>query len=152
MKPSAKYLVCVDGREESRMALKLACMKARAYGGQVDLLHVLMPADFQTLGGIADRMREERRAEGEQLLAQLCTEASMTHGITPTPLLREGATGDEIVEAVLADADIGMLVVGTSQDGGKLAAWLAAQLGGKLSIPLLMVPKNLTDLQLQSLA
>ncbi len=32
-----------------------------------------------------------------------------------------------------------------------LAAWLAGQLGHKLFIPLLMVPGNLTDHQLQSL-
>ena len=32
-----------------------------------------------------------------------------------------------------------------------LASWLAGQLGGKLLTPLLMVPGNLTDEQLQQL-
>ena len=149
-----KYLVCIDGREESRTALRLACMKARARGSAVGMLHVITPADFQTLGAIADRMREERHREGEQLLQKLADEAATRYGIAPTMVLREGQTGDEILTAVLEDPDINMIVIGVAQASntrGKLAAWLASQLGGKLLIPLMMVPGNLTDQQLESL-
>ncbi len=150
---ATKYLVCVDSREESRVALRLACMKAAASGGSVDLLHVITPADFQTLGAIADRMREERRGEGEQLLKNLSEEANR-YGITPSLLLREGAAGDEILAAAFEDPNINMIVIGIAQHGsgrGTLAAWLAGQLGSKLFVPLLMVPGNLTDQQLQAL-
>ena len=150
---AAKYLVCVDGREESRIALRLACMKARMRGSSVDMLHVMTPADFQTLGAVADRMREERRSEGEQLLKTLSEEANR-HGIVPTLLLREGAIGDEIIAAALENPDINIIVIGIAQQSsgrGKLAAWLAGQLGSKLFVPLLMVPGNLTDQQLQAL-
>lgn len=149
-----KYLACVDGREESRVALRLACMKAKSRGGSVGILHIIEPVDFQTLGGVAERMREERKLEAEKLLKTLSDEASAAYGITPTPMLREGATGDEIVAASLEDHDVIMLVIGVAQQNnapGKLAAWLAGQLGSKLFIPLLMVPGNLTDQQLQGL-
>ena len=151
---SPKYLVCVDARIESRVALKLACMKAIERKGTVDILHVVSPADFQTLGAIADRMKEERRQEGEALLKQLADEASAEHGITPGMILREGITGDEIVAAAMDDHDIIMLVMGIalqSNSRGKLMAWLASQLGHKLLTPILMVPGNLTDQQLSSL-
>lgn len=149
-----KYLVCVDSREESHTAFTLACMKAKARGGMVALLHIIAPADFQTLGAIADRMREERQKEGEQLLKKLSDEASAIFGIMPESVLREGPTGDEIVAAALDDHDIIMVAIGIASQTagrGKLAAWLASQLGGKLLIPLLMVPGNLTEQQLQSL-
>jgi len=148
-----KYLVCVDGREESRAALRLGCLKAKARNGTVDILHVIAPADFQTLGAIADRMREERKKEGELLLKNLSDEATLAYGITPTPILHEGPTGDEIIAAALADHDVIMVVIGIAQGSGRgtLATWLAGQLGSKLFIPLLMVPGNLTDQQLQSL-
>jgi nucleotide-binding universal stress UspA family protein len=150
---AAKYLVCIDNREESRIALRLACMKARMRGSSVDLLHVIIPADFQTLGGIAERMREERRAEGEQLLKTLSEEANR-YGIVPSLLLREGSVGDEILAATRDNPDINIIVIGIAQQSsgrGKLAAWLAGQLGSKLFVPLLMVPGNLTDQQLQAL-
>ena len=150
---SSKYLICIDPREESRTALQLACMKASARGIRVAMLHVITPADFQTLGSIADRMREERKNEGQSLLNALAEEAFATYGIRPDILLREGSVGDEIIAAAMDDADINMIVIGIAQDSGrgKLAAWLAGQLGGKLYVPLLMVPGNLTDQQLQTL-
>lgn len=150
---SAKYLVCVDNREESRVALRLACMKAVARGSRVGMLHVIPPGDFQTLGMVADRMREERHAEAEQLLTKLADEANTAFGIRPSIMLREGIIGDEILATALEDPDVNMIVIGIAQATGRgtLAAWLAAQLGHKLFIPLLMVPGNLTDQQLQSL-
>jgi len=151
-----KYLVCVDNREECRAALKLVCLKAVARKAAVDMLHVTPPADFQTLGAIADRMKEERRREGEDLLKTLADEAYAAYGMRPTPLLREGAIGEEIIAAALADADVIMVVIGiaasmNSSGRGTLASWLAGQLGQKFPIPLLMVPGNLTDQQLQNL-
>ncbi len=149
---SAKYLVCVDQREESRVALRLACMKAVARGSTVGMLHVIPPTDFQTLGAIADRMREERRAEAEKLLKNLADEAAAAFGVRPGIILREGPVGEEILAAALEDADVNMIVIGIAQASGRgtLASWLAGQLGHKLFIPLLMVPGNLTDQQLQS--
>lgn len=150
----SRYLVCVDQHEESKVALRLACMKANARGSQVVMVHVIAPADFQTLGAIADRMREERKREGQKLLNDLAEEAFATYGIRPVTALREGSTGDEILETILADVNINIVVIGTTQHGagrGKLTSWLATQLGSKLLVPLLMVPGNLTDQQLHAL-
>lgn len=151
---AVKYLVCVDHREESRIALRLACMKAKARGYRIDLLHVINPADFQTLGGIADRMREEQMAEAQELLNALSDDVRQHYGITPGIILREGNTGDEVVSVALSDPDTIIIYLGIAQQSssrGKLAAWLASQLGSKLFVPLLMVPGNLTDEQLQTL-
>ncbi|MDX2112623.1 MAG: universal stress protein [Alphaproteobacteria bacterium] len=148
-----KYLVCVDQREECLAALRLVCLKALARSGCVDMLHVTPPADFQTLGTIADRIREERRGEAGQLLARLADECQQQLGLRPGIVLREGAIGEEIIAAATADPDAIMVVIGTSHSGarGSLAAWLANQLGTKLPIPLLMVPGNLTQQQLAQL-
>jgi nucleotide-binding universal stress UspA family protein len=150
-----KFLVCVDQHEESFAALKFACLRAITRNALVDILHVLPPADFQTLGMIADRMSEDRRAEAEQLLKRLSTEANVLYGVTPGLILREGSAGDEIVKVVEEEQDVSAIVIGTAnhtKGRGKLAAWLAQQLGQKLYIPLLMVPGNLNDEQIRALA
>lgn len=149
-----KFLVCVDQHEESVAALKFACLKAISRGAIIDIVHVLPPADFQTLGMIADRMSEEQRAEGETLLKKLRDEAQRLYGITPGLILREGSTGDELIRVVEEMQDVSLLIVGTAhhmKGRGKLAAWLAQQLGQKLYIPLLMVPGNLNDEQIKVL-
>lgn len=154
IKKTVKYLVCIDGRDECWAALRLACMKARVRGGKVDMLHVIPPADFQSLGGVAERMREERLAEGNTLLEKMANDVATAYGIAPQKILREGTPGEEIIKASLSDPNIITVVIGIAADHsgrGKLASWLAGQLGGKLLTPLLMVPGNLTDEQLQQL-
>ena len=150
-----RYLVCVDARKECRVALRLACMKVKARSGNITLLHIVPPVDFQTLGGIADRMRIERLREGEALLASLSDEAKESFGITTTLLLLEGTAGEKIVETAMSDPSIIILVLGITQQqntpGGKLSAWLAGQLNNTLFVPLLLVPGNLTDQQLSTL-
>lgn len=150
-----RYLVCVDSRSECRVALRLACMKVLAKTGQITLLHVVSPVDFQTLGAIADRMRVERLREGEELLAKLSAEAQKSFGITPTLLLLEGSAGDKIIETIRNDPSIIILVLGITQQQhsglGKLSAWLAGQLNSNLMVPILMVPGNLSDEQLATL-
>jgi hypothetical protein len=154
MPKSIKFLACVDHRDESKVALRLSCMKAQSRGGAVDMIHVITPADFQAIGAVADRMREEQKTEAEKFLATLANEAATTYGVAPRALLREGEIGEEIVKVASADADIICVVIGIAHQNnsrGSLASWLAAQLGGKLLTPLLMVPGNLTDEQLKNL-
>ena len=149
-----KYMACVDHRPESHVALRLACMKAKTRGGAVTMVHVVAPADFQTLGAIADRMKEERRREGEELLSSLADQAFSLYGVRPHLMLREGSSGEEIINASLEDHEIIMMVIGIASQNsgrGRLAAWLAGQLGHRLLTPLLMVQGNLTEEQLQSL-
>lgn len=149
-----KFLVCVDSGAESRVALRLACEKARLRGGMIDIVHVIPPADFQSLFAVADRMQIERRQEAEQLVQKLSEEFCAPCGITPGIVLREGTIGDEIVAAALEDLDASLLVLGVAEHSasrGKLISWLAVQLGAKLFIPLMLVPGNLTDQQLQGL-
>lgn len=151
---ASKFMVCVDRKEESKIALRLACQKANARGSEVCMLHVISPADFQTLGAVADRMREERREEGLQLLSDLAEVAYATYGIRPATLLREGAVGEEIIAAVQDDHDVNIIALGIAEESsgrGKLTSWLASQLGSKLYVPLLMIPGNLTDQQLHAL-
>lgn len=149
-----KYLVCVDKREESRVALRLAVAKAVARGGAISILHVIPPGDFQSITAIAERMEQERRQEAEALMQQVADDIFAASGIMPSILLREGTIGDEILAAAMEDYDAGMLVLGVAAQNtsrGKLVSWLASQLGGKLFIPLMLVPGNLTDQQLQAL-
>jgi nucleotide-binding universal stress UspA family protein len=152
---TGKYLVCVDASESSRVALHFACKKALKRGGTVELLHVVPKGDMQNLFGVGNKMREEQRQEAEILLKSLSESAFQYSGITPTVQIREGRLGEEILEAALADHSVNMLVLGASPesaDKGHLVNWLAGKLGDRLLVPLMLVPGNLTDLQIDELS
>jgi nucleotide-binding universal stress UspA family protein len=150
----AKYLVCVDGSPHSRVAVRFACLRARNTRGYVMLLSVIEPAEFQHWVAVEDVMKAERRQEVELLLQDLAAEVNEWANVMPALSVREGHIGDEILAAVEEDPSINFLVVGAappSQHGGKLISWLAGQLAGRLRIPLVVVPGNLSDEQLMNL-
>jgi nucleotide-binding universal stress UspA family protein len=155
MEKAAKYLICVDANESSRVALHFACKKAMKRGGAVEILHVVAPADMQNLFGVMDKMREERRQEAEIMVKSLSESAFQYAGVTPAVQIREGRPGEEIINAALQDNDVNMLVLGASPESakrGNLIQWLAGKLGDRLLVPIMLVPGNLTDLQIDELS
>lgn len=150
-----KFLVCVDDSPQSRTALRFAALRARNVGGLLALLHIIEPAECQEWMSIADAMEIERRCEAERLLHERAGEVNDLTGLIPELQVRTGTIGTEILAAIQEDGDIHALVVGAAPPGarrGKLISWLAAQLAGALDIPLVVVPGNLTDAQIDRLA
>ncbi len=155
MEYNGKYLVCVDGSAAAKVALQFACKKASKRGGVVEILHVIPPADMQNMFGMLEKAREEQRKEAEALTASMCASALEYSGVGPRVLIREGRLGEEVLSAVMEDPHIDMIMLGVSPDsdgGGKLLLWLAGKLGDKLLVPILLIPGNLTDLQIEELS
>ena len=151
----AKYLVCVDSKDYSRMALRFACSVAKDSGCLVDLIHVIEPADFQTFGSVANKILEEKRQEAEQLLQDYAEEAQKYAGITPSIILKEGNIEDEVVSAIEEDHSINLVVLGTSPESKnrrKLLPELVAHIGETISVPVMIVPDCLTEHQIKQLA
>lgn len=152
---TGKYMVCVDGSPASRIALRFACKKAAKRGGVVDMLHVIPPADMQNMFGVLEKAREEQRKAAEELTAELCASAVAYSGLTPRIIMREGKAGEEVLNAVMEDSKVDMIILGVSAEhksGDRLIQWLSGKLGDKLLVPMLLVPGNLTDLQIEELS
>lgn len=155
MEKSGKCLVCVDNGDAARVALHYACKKAAKRGGSVEMLHIIAPGDMQNLFGVANKMREEQRVEAENLMKTLSESAFKYASLTPGVQIREGRLGEEILGAALKDNSVNMLMLGASPEAsgkGKLIHWLAGKLGDRLLVPLMLVPGNLTDLQIEELS
>lgn len=150
----SKYLVCVDHTDVSRSALRFACSKARKRNIRIDVLHVMPPVDGQLVGAVADKMRQEQRADAEKLLQSLAHEAVGEFGITPSLLIREGIPADQILAQTQEDYFTNMLVLGVSpQSSGrrKVINTLTNYYADKLHIPIMLVPGNMTDEEMDKL-
>lgn len=149
-----KFLVCVDRRPQSRVAVHFACRRAKNTGGRVSLLHVIEPPEFQHWMAVGDVMEDERRADAEQLLLDLSAEVNEWAGEVPEIVVREGDIGEQILAHVEEDQTINVLVVGSappSEQSFSLITFLAGKLVGNLSIPLVIVPGNLSDEQIANM-
>jgi nucleotide-binding universal stress UspA family protein len=149
------FLVVVDESEEMRHALRFACRRAKNSGGRVALLHVIEPSEFQHWMAVGDLMREEARAEAEQLLQKLASGVAEMAGSMPVLYVREGDCRDELFKLLDEEPQVSILVLGakTGSGGpGPLVSALTGKFLGKLRVPITLVPDNLDNETLDNIS
>lgn len=150
-----KFLAVVDETEECKVALRFAARRAQHTNGLVSLLYVIAPADFQQWAGVERKMREEAREEAERALHEAARIVNDIVGTTPEFVIRDGRASDEIRALIRDDRAISILVLaaGLSKEGpGPLVSLIAGPTGNAYSIPVTVVPGNLSDEQVDALA
>ncbi len=147
-----KFLCVVDDTSECNRAVLYAERRATNTGGSLELLYVSEPEDFQHWLGVEEIMKAEARETGEAALEKYA-QYSRDHGsIDPELIYREGKTYEELQKLIEEDQDIAVLVLasGDGNEGpGPLVSALAAS-GTAFSIPVIVVPYNMSDEEIES--
>ncbi len=149
-----KFLAIIDATPECERAVVYASQRAKNTNGVLVLLYVIEPGDFQHWLGVEKIMREEAQATAAAALDSFATKVRQTLGIEPELVVREGKPSEEIHKLIEADQDIAILVLaaGASKEGpGPLVASIAGK-GAAFPIPVTVVPQNLSDEEISSLA
>ncbi|MDZ4380865.1 MAG: universal stress protein [Parvibaculum sp.] len=151
-----KFLVIVDGTPESEVAIHFASLRASHTGGVVTLLAVIEPGEAsQQWLGVKNIMREEAREEAEELLHRLAAHVNEYAGIMPELIIREGRRDEQVMQLIREDKDVAILVLaaGTGKEGpGPLVSMVASASEKAFPIPVTVVPGDLTEEALRSLA
>ena len=149
-----KFLAIIDDTPECERAVAYASKRAKSTGGVLVLLYVIEPGDFQHWLGVEKIMREEANQAAGAALDVYATKVRETIGIEPELVIREGKPSDEIHKLIEDDQDIAILVLaaGAAKEGpGPLVASIAGK-GAAFPIPVTVVPQNLSDEDIDSLA
>jgi nucleotide-binding universal stress UspA family protein len=140
-----KFLAVIDGTPECSRAVLFAGLRARNTGGQLVLVYVCTPGDFQHWIGVEEIMMAEAREAGEAALDEFASFARERAGVDPERVIREGQVGEELLKLIEEDRDISILILaaGESKDGpGPLVSSVA---GHGYPIPVTVVPANMSD-------
>lgn len=144
-------LVAIDGSENSLVAAGVAAQMARSLDAHLGMIHVL---DLPVRGfwaGLEDRIQDDVRAQAEATLGEIAEKMHEVCDVIPEFLIVEGVPEEEILKAVAAEPNVIMVVAGSqglaTEKKSQLklrpgAGKLAAKLTNKLSVPLLLVPRN----------
>jgi nucleotide-binding universal stress UspA family protein len=154
MANTSRYLVCVNEKSHSKTALAYACTKAKTHGCEVDMLYIIDPVDYNTIFSVADVIKQERYEDAQKLFTELQATAKELHNITPTGVVREGRISEEIINQIVENEDTVLLLIGVAADGSssnQLISQLSSELGSSFQIPLLFVPGDLTQKQINKL-
>ena len=154
MPSSRVFLVVVDDSPEMRAALRFACRRARSSDGQVALLRVIEPAEYQHFASIGNLMRAEARENAEQLLNRLAGEVNALSDHVPVLYVREGDPREELIKVITEEPSISVLVLAAdtgSKGPGPLITALTGKYMGKMRVPVTIVPGSLTDDQIDQI-
>ena len=148
------FLVVVDETEELHQALHFACARAKSIDANIALVYVITPNDFGHWASVDALMREEAREQAEEIIKSHSDYANSFTGKTPLVYIREGETTDQILQLIEEEEQICQLVLGAntkSDSAGPIVNYITGKGAARCKIPVVIVPGNLTDAQIEAL-
>jgi nucleotide-binding universal stress UspA family protein len=140
------YLVVADESEEFPVALQYAVKMANTNKCRVGILYVMESQGFQHWGNVEKRMRDEQRAQAEEIVNRACIDIQDMEGNIPSIYIEEGARADALASAIERDPNVSMLILaGGTQSGnpGPLVSYYTGKGLTRLRVPLMIVPDHL---------
>ncbi|GGC20791.1 universal stress protein [Novosphingobium marinum] len=148
------YLVIVDESEEARSALRFAARRAAKTGGNVHLLAIVPPQEFNAFAGVQATIEEEARARAETLVTAAAGNLLSESGRMPIISVMSGE-GEKVIREYLAEhPEVSALVLGAAKEGspGPLVTHFAGAQAGQLPCPVFIIPGSLSTDDLDKLS
>jgi len=154
MKHRSKFLVIVDDSEELAVAVRFASIRALNTKGGIVLLKIIEHSDPQHWQSVEEIILQEAREEAQEKLKKWSKIINDLSGITPELCVKEGIASEKIIEVLEDDDAVRFLVLAASsgEKPGPLVSLLAGQKSGKLPVPIVIVPQDLSDEAIDDLA
>ena len=105
-------------------------------------------------GNLLKIILQEARDEAQEKLKKWSKVINDLSGITPELCVKEGIASEKIIEVLEEDDAVRFLVLAASsgEKPGPLVSLLAGQKSGKLPVPIVIVPQDLSDEAIDDLA
>ncbi|WP_375653276.1 universal stress protein [Bartonella sp. AP19HLJMH] len=153
-KPKKKNLVIIDETPECRRAVAFAAQHAQNTSRTLVLLCVVDSAEFQHFLGVNNVMRTESKQSAHKILGDIASKVRTTHALETEIVVREGKKIDEISKLIDEDKRIALIVLAASEhtEGPGPLVQLIGNKGTAFSIPVIVIPSNLADEDIRSIA
>lgn len=148
-----KFLVVLDDSQECLSAMRFAAMRANHTGGGVEVLAVIPPEEFNHWIGVGEIMREEARERIHAHFEVFAQWMRDKQGVDPELVIREGKPEVEVIAQITDDPEVGVLVLGASVEKKGPGPLVTAMIknSGTLSVPITVVPGNLSKERLEAI-
>ncbi|WP_019223587.1 universal stress protein [Bartonella rattaustraliani] len=153
-KNKKKILVIIDETPECRRAIAFAAQYAQNNKRTLVLFSVIDSVEFQHFLGVNNVMRAESTQIAHKMLGKIANEVRATHALETEIIVREGKKVDEISNLIDEDKQIVLIVLAASRhtEGPGPLVQLIGNRGTAFSIPVTIIPSNLEDEDIESIA
>lgn len=148
-----KFLVVLDDSRECLNAMRFAAMRAEKTGGEVEILAVIPPEEFNHWLGVGTLMRDEAKERVHAHYEVFAKWMRDKHNVDPRLVIREGEAVQKILERINENPEIGVLVLGAGsgkQGPGPLITQLMKS-AGNLPVPMTIVPGEMSKERLEEI-
>ncbi len=151
------FEIAVEGEEYpavERMFYYASRWAVRVGGGVVMLRIIEIEDQNQQWLGVVDIMRAEAEEAANEALDRASGRANGIAAITPERAIREGEPTEQILDVIDKDVDIAMLVLAANPgpEGPGPLITIMAQAAGSFPIPVVIVPGDLSDADIDGLS
>ncbi|WP_455478032.1 universal stress protein [Bartonella sp. B10] len=149
-----KILVIIDETPECQRAVAFAAQHAKNTNRTLMLLSVVDNSEFQHFLGVNDIMRTETTQNAYRILERIANNIHTMQSFEVEIVVREGKKIDEIFKLIDEDKGITLIVLAASghTEGPGPLVKLIANRGTAFSIPVTVIPSNLADEDIESIA
>ncbi|CAK02024.1 universal stress protein [Bartonella tribocorum] len=153
-KTKKKNLVIIDETPECRRAVAFAAQHAQNTNRTLVLLCVVDSTEFQHFLGVNNIMRTESTQSAHKILGDIASDVRTSHALETEIVVREGKKIDEISKLIDEDKRIALIVLAASghTEGPGPLIQLIGNKGTAFSIPVIVIPSNLADEDIRSIA
>ncbi len=140
-------IVCVDTANESELIIRYACYKAKITGFELRVLAVMENSHKNLLFG-SKAIEQEKRGNIEKHLKKLVSSINKDSGIIPSISIREGEIVSEITKEIKNTPKCAMIIFGKSNNSmsdNTVLPKISKRVGGRIQVPVLIVPENLSE-------
>ncbi|WP_455465814.1 universal stress protein [Bartonella sp. B39] len=149
-----KILVIIDETPECRRAVAFAAQHAKNTNRTLVLFCVVDSIEFQHFLGVNNVMRTESTQSAHKVLQEIAHDVRATHALKTKIIIREGEKIDEISKLIEEDKEIALIVLAASEhaEGPGPLIQLIGNRGTAFSIPVTIIPSNIADEDIESIA
>ncbi|WP_019221933.1 universal stress protein [Bartonella senegalensis] len=149
-----KILVIIDETPECRRAVAFAAQHAQNTQRTLVLFCVVDSVEFQHFLGVNNVMRTEATQTAHKVLGEIAKDVRTTHSLATQIIVREGKKIDEISKLIDEDKQITLIVLAASghTEGPGPLVQLIGNRGTAFSIPVTVIPSNLSDEDIERIA
>lgn len=149
-----KFLVLLDDSRECLNAMRFAAMRAQHTGGEVEILSVIPPEEFNHWLGVGTLMRDEAKERIHAHYEVFAKWMLDKHDVDPRLVIREGNVVEQILKRVEESPEIGVIVLGAAsgrRGPGPVITELVRN-AGTLPVPITIVPGEMSKERLESIS
>ena len=150
-----KYLIVIDDSEECDRAIYFAAKRCARISAGLVMLAVTDIEGFDQWLGVGDVMKQEAQDQADKVLETAAARCRELSGIEPERVVGHGQKADAIKSLINEDRDIIFLVLAASagsEGPGPLVSMLAGKAAGTFPVPVVIVPGDLSNEEIESLA